>query len=92
VTSNIRAMIIAGNVSSEYSKLLGGQVCELIVYLHRNLHHSRIQLLQNRIDRQAQFDAGKLPTFLPETLHVRKREWTVPLGMTYLFVAFLPSP
>ncbi len=34
-------------------------------------------LLRNREARQARFDAGELPGFLPETLDVRESEWSV---------------
>lgn len=34
-------------------------------------------LLRNREARQARFDAGELPGFLPETLEIRQSDWTV---------------
>ena len=39
--------------------------------LHRSLDPRRRDLLGARTERQAEFDAGKLPGFLPETAHVR---------------------
>jgi len=37
----------------------------------------RAELLQKRIQRQAEIDAGKMPDFLPETEHVREGSWTI---------------
>ena len=36
-----------------------------------------VQLLERRVARQQEIDAGKLPDFLPETREIRDAEWTV---------------
>jgi malate synthase len=45
--------------------------------LHRRFDARRRELLAARQDRQARFDAGELPDFLPETADVRAGDWTV---------------
>jgi malate synthase len=39
--------------------------------LHRSFNIRRRRLLADRAERQARFDAGELPDFLPKTAHVR---------------------
>ena len=46
--------------------------------LHRGFDARRRELLAARDERQARFDAGERPDFLPETLAIRDGEWTVP--------------
>ena len=44
---------------------------------HAKFGPGRAELLQRRAERQAEFDAGVKPDFLPETRHIREAEWTV---------------
>ena len=45
--------------------------------LHRKFNHSRLHLLARRVERQATFDAGEMPDFLPETRAIREGDWRV---------------
>ena len=45
--------------------------------LHREFEPRRAELLECRRERQAQFDAGQLPDFLPETRAIRDSDWKV---------------
>src|ERR1700736_3696848 len=45
--------------------------------LARRFESRRQQLLAGRRVRQHRIDAGALPDFLPETAHIREKEWTV---------------
>ena len=45
---------------------------EFVADLHRSFNPRRLELLARRVERQARFDAGELPDFLPETLSVRE--------------------
>ena len=45
--------------------------------LHRQFEPRRAELLERRAKRQAEFDAGALPGFLPETESVRTGAWKV---------------
>ncbi len=49
--------------------------------LHRRFNARRLGLLEARTVRQASFDAGSLPDFLPETASVREDDsWQVGVG------------
>jgi malate synthase len=49
-----------------------------VAQLHRSFNQRRQRLLDERSARQARFDAGELPDFLPNTLHVRSDpDWRV---------------
>ncbi|WP_321488564.1 malate synthase A [uncultured Hyphomonas sp.] len=50
---------------------------EFLVRLERRFGAKRRELLTARQARQARFDAGELPDFLPETKTVRDRAWEV---------------
>ncbi|MGH2462551.1 MAG: malate synthase A [Candidatus Limnocylindria bacterium] len=43
-----------------------------VASLHRSFNSRRLRLLADRSERQARFDAGELPDFLPNTAHVRE--------------------
>ncbi|MGZ8364115.1 MAG: malate synthase A, partial [Caulobacteraceae bacterium] len=45
--------------------------------LHRRFDSRRRELLHHRVERQARFDAGELPDFLPETKGIREGDWRV---------------
>src|SRR5260370_37225780 len=45
--------------------------------LGRSLEPRGQGLLAARRSRQQRIDAGELPDFLPETAHIREKEWTV---------------
>lgn len=50
---------------------------EFITSLHREFSSRRLALLEAREARMKLLDQGKLPDFLPETLHVREGSWQV---------------
>ena len=58
--------------------MLTPQAVEFVVDLHHRFDGRRRQLLSAREERQARFDAGERPDFLPETEDVRNGGWTVP--------------
>ena len=68
---------IHGLVSSEYRQILSEEALSLLVKLHRTFENRRSELLARRAARQKEFDAGKLPDFLPETRSIRESEWTI---------------
>src|SRR5689334_716238 len=49
---------------------------EFLASLARRFEPERRRLLERRVARQQQLDAGQLPDFLPETRDIREREWT----------------
>ena len=60
-----------------YERVLTAKALEFLARLHRKFEPGRRELLRRRSERQAQFDAGALPDFLPETAGVREGAWTV---------------
>ena len=50
---------------------------EFLAELHERFNARRIALLDQRIDRQARFDAGELPDFPEDTREIREADWTV---------------
>ena len=53
------------------------QACTLLVELTREFRPRLQQLLAERGQKQARFDAGALPDFLAETKHIRESDWQV---------------
>src|SRR5690348_16602227 len=57
--------------------VLTPQALALLAALARRFEPERRRLLERRVARQQELDAGRLPDFLPETRSIREREWTV---------------
>ncbi len=68
---------IKGRVKPEYKQVLTSEALAFVAQLHREFNPRREELLQRRVERQAEFDAGALPDFLPETAHIQESEWNV---------------
>jgi malate synthase len=59
-------------------EVLTSEALGFVAQLHRSFNSTRQRLLGERAERQARFDAGELPDFLPNTLHVREDDsWRV---------------
>src|SRR5437867_3440796 len=67
---------ITGRVTPEYAEILTPDAVALAAKLQRAFGDRRTKLLARRAQRQAELDAGKLPTFLPETHAIREGNWT----------------
>lgn len=61
----------------EASKILTPEALEFVANLHQAFNATRETLLSRRAERQALWDAGRLPDFLPETDEIRRSEWHV---------------
>ena len=68
---------INASVTPEQSAILTPQALDFIAGLARKFEPVRQSLLQRRVQRQIELDAGKLPDFLAETAAVRNSEWTI---------------
>ena len=68
---------ITGAMTPEYASILTPAALGFLADLHRKFNGRRLELLQRRVARQAELDAGKLPDFLPETRHIRESDWKV---------------
>ena len=67
---------ITGRITPEYAQILTPEAVAFVAKLQRAFGGRRNELLARRAARQAEFDAGKLPDFLPETRAVREGAWT----------------
>lgn len=71
------AVAISGEMSAEFQQILTPQALAFVAKLSRKFEQRRRELMALRVRRQADFDAGKLPDFLPETRNIRESEWTI---------------
>src|SRR5687768_285373 len=72
-----QGVAIHGRSEPGYERVLTVEALEFLVRLHRKFETRRRQLLNRRAERQARFDAGALPDFLPETREMRESAWTI---------------
>src|SRR4030095_7582746 len=72
---------ITGRITPEYAQILTPEAMAFVALLQRAFGGRRDELLALRAKRQGDFDAGKLPDFLPETRAVREGDWIcAPVG------------
>jgi malate synthase len=67
---------ITGRITPDYATILSTEALAFVARLQRAFGSRRSELLARRAERQRDFDAGKLPAFLPETRAIRDAEWT----------------
>lgn len=78
VTTGIPAgMLISGEMNEAYKSILTPEALHFLAELHEKFNPTRLELLENRIKRQAEIDNGVLPDFLEETKSVRESDWKV---------------
>jgi malate synthase len=68
---------VLGRVTPEFAQILTPEALSFVAKLQRKFGARRAELLAARAARQREFDAGKLPDFLPETKKVRDAEWRI---------------
>lgn len=68
---------ILGPVPAQYADIVSEDALAFVAELHRNFESTRRRLLDARIRRQAEIDAGAAPDFLSETRHIREADWRV---------------
>ncbi|RKO94190.1 malate synthase [Blyttiomyces helicus] len=67
-----KGVSILGPVAPQYADVLSIQAQNFVATLNRAFNARRKALLQKRVEREAKFEAGALPDFLPETKWVRE--------------------
>jgi malate synthase len=70
-------MVITGPMTPGYEQILTPEAVAFVGKLNRAFNSRRLALLERRAERQRDFDAGKLPDFLPETAGVRDGDWRI---------------
>jgi len=73
----VEGVSIKGEITPAYSEILTQDALKFLVQLHRKFNATRLTLLEKRVKRQQQIDAGQMPGFLPETQSIREGDWTV---------------
>jgi malate synthase len=68
---------VTGRELPASSAILTDDALRFVATLHRQFNPTREELMARRGKRQLEFDAGKVPDFLPETAKVREAEWKV---------------
>jgi malate synthase len=68
---------VLAELEPSYSEILTPQALAFVSKLARRFESRRRELLAARERRQAEFDTGKLPDFLPETAAIRESAWTI---------------
>ena len=70
-------MEITGALKPEYGRVLTPEALAFAAKLLRQFGPRRVELLAIRAERQKEFDAGKMPDFLPSTKSIRESDWKV---------------
>src|SRR4051812_11350907 len=68
---------VLGRVTPEFAQILTPEALSFVAKLQRKFGARRKSLLASRAARQKEFDAGKLPDFLPQTQAIRDADWQV---------------
>jgi len=69
---------VLGKRTPEFDeRVLTPEALDFVAKLTRKFRERRDLLLYNRVERQKEIDAGKLPDFLPETKEIREGDWTI---------------
>jgi malate synthase len=72
-----QGVTVTGRITPEFAQILTPEALAFVVKLHRKFEPRRQELLARRAERQKQFDAGRLPDFLPETKQIRESDWQI---------------
>ena len=68
---------ITGALKPGYERVLSAEALEFVAAIARRFEAQRQRLLEARAERQAAWDAGTLPGFLPGTKAIREGDWKV---------------
>jgi malate synthase len=77
ITGTNSAADVRAPIEGRAAEVLTPEALAFVAALQREFGAERKRLLEARVARQAELDAGSLPDFLPETQGVREREWQV---------------
>ncbi len=70
-------MDIKGQIKPGYEHVLTKDALQFVADIARKFDHTRQELLKTRETRQAKWDAGALPDFLPGTKEIRDGDWKI---------------
>jgi malate synthase len=66
-----------GRLTPAFAEILDARALAFVAKLARKFEPRRRELLAARAQRQVEFDAGRMPDFLPQTRSTREAEWSV---------------
>src|SRR6202789_2964091 len=75
--SAVAGVEINAKPSGRQDEILSAEALAFVAGLHRRFNRRRLELVVRRMERQEDFDAGKLPDFLAETKAIRAGDWAV---------------
>jgi malate synthase len=76
--TEVKGVEVRAPIEGRAVEILTPGALEFVAGLQREFGNTRTELLAARRKRQAAFDSGKLPGFLPETKSIRESDWSVP--------------
>jgi len=68
---------VLGTCNEPVAEILSSDALRFIADLERRFRSRRRELLAARTERQEKLDAGDRPDFLPQTVEIRRGNWTV---------------
>jgi len=72
---NSNSIQIKAEIPAESAHILSYDALNFLATIERKTRIRRLELLKARIDKQAQFDSGVRPDFLPSTKTIRESDW-----------------
>ncbi|KAI4116676.1 MAG: hypothetical protein LQ345_002950 [Seirophora villosa] len=72
--SLLHGVSVLGPLNDQSRKILNKEAMAFLALLHRSFNAKRKELLKRRAVRQAEFEKGVLPDFLPETKRIRDND------------------
>ena len=73
----MRGVQVVASPTEAGDAILSEAAIEFVAHLVRRFRPGLENLLAKRVIQQERYDAGEKPHFLPETQHVRDRDWKV---------------
>ncbi len=68
---------ISGKILSRYKEIISDDALEFVRQIHEKFNSKRLELLNQREDRQKAIDNGDKLDFLKETKKIRDSEWKI---------------
>ena len=68
---------VKGQISEGFAEILTEDALQFVSKLHKHFNPTRVKLLENRKNRQAELDQGVKPDFLADTEVVRNGNWKI---------------
>ena len=66
---------VKGQISEGFAEILTEDALQFVSKLHKHFNPTRVKLLENRKNRQAELDQGVKPDFLADTEFIRNGNW-----------------